>query len=109
VRRHNPRLAHPFLDKLATIEAFQFRIFSYRMDRRFAPQITQQRVALLVVVALASTNSVTFSTPTRYFNISNDVGRVKGHGLFFVVCGHTFRVSADALVPFERVTTLLLR
>src|SRR6266853_674280 len=33
VRRRNPRLAHPFLDKLATIEAFQLRIFSYRMDR----------------------------------------------------------------------------
>src|SRR2546430_3796386 len=47
VRRRNPRLAHPFLDKLATIEAFQFWIFSYRMDRRFGPQIAQQRVALL--------------------------------------------------------------
>src|SRR5438132_9052984 len=47
VRRRNPRLAHPFLDKLATIEAFQLRIFSYRMDRRFGPQIAQQRVALL--------------------------------------------------------------
>ena len=46
-RRRNPRLAHPFLDKLATIEAFQLRIFSYRMDRRFGPQIAQQRVALL--------------------------------------------------------------
>ncbi len=41
VRRCNPRLAHPFLDKLATIEAFQFRIFSYRVDRRFGPQIAQ--------------------------------------------------------------------
>ena len=47
-RRRNPRLAHPFLDKLATIEAFQLRIFSYRMDRRFGPQIAQQRVASLV-------------------------------------------------------------
>src|SRR2546430_13717552 len=43
VRRRNPRLAHPFLDKLATIEAFQLRIFSYRMDRRFGPQIAQDR------------------------------------------------------------------
>src|SRR6266852_3564726 len=47
VCRRNPRLAHPFLDKLATLEAFQLRIFSYRMDRRFGPQIAQQRVALL--------------------------------------------------------------
>src|ERR1700694_3767621 len=39
VRRRNPCLAHPFLDQLATIEAFQLRIFSYRMDRRFGPQI----------------------------------------------------------------------
>jgi hypothetical protein len=46
VRRRNPRLAHPFLEKLATIEAFQFWIFSYRMNRRFGPQIAQQRVAL---------------------------------------------------------------
>src|SRR2546422_5657925 len=46
-RRRNPRLALPFLDKLATIEAFQLRIFSYRMDRGFGPQIAQQRVALL--------------------------------------------------------------
>lgn len=44
-----------------------------------------------------------------YFNISNDVGHVKGRGLVFVVCGHTYYVSADALVPFERITTLLLR
>src|SRR5207245_9438855 len=47
VCRRNPRLAHPFLDKLATIEAFQLRVFHYRMDRRFGPQIAQQRVALL--------------------------------------------------------------
>jgi hypothetical protein len=50
-----------------------------------------------------------FSTPTPGFNISNDVVHVKGRGLVFVVCGHTYYVSADTLVPFERITTLLLR
>src|SRR3979411_2681558 len=39
VCRRNPRLAHPFLDKLATIETFQLRIFSYRMDPRLGHRL----------------------------------------------------------------------
>jgi len=39
--------AHSFRHELAPIEAFQLRIFLYRMHRRFRPQIAQQRVALL--------------------------------------------------------------
>jgi hypothetical protein len=45
----------------------------------------------------------------EFFNISNDVDHVKGRGLVFFVCGHTYHVSAGALVPFEKITTLLLR
>ena len=45
--RRDPRLAHSFLDELATVEAFQLRVFLHRMHRRFHPQIAQQRVALL--------------------------------------------------------------
>src|SRR2546430_14907407 len=45
--RRDPGLAHSFLDQLATIESFQLRVFSYGMQRRFGPQIAQQRIALL--------------------------------------------------------------
>jgi hypothetical protein len=40
-RRRDPRLAHSFLDELAPIEAFQLRVFPYRMHRRLGPQIAQ--------------------------------------------------------------------
>jgi hypothetical protein len=52
---------------------------------------------------------VTFSTPTLDYNISNDVGRVKGHGLLF--CRSQIHVSRQRrrTGPLERVTTLLLR
>ena len=43
----DPRLAHPFLDQIATIERFSSGSFLYRMDRGFDPQIAQQPVALL--------------------------------------------------------------
>ncbi len=66
-----------------------------------------------------ATNSIpsfiTANGPTRearfpfFFNISNDVGPVKGLGLLvFVSFGHTFLYSAYALVSFERVTVVLL-
>src|SRR6266540_265733 len=45
--RRDPGLAHSFLDQLATIESFQLWVFSYGMQRRFGPQIAQQRIALL--------------------------------------------------------------
>src|SRR2546426_999652 len=45
--RGDPRLAHPFLDELAPVEASQLRVFLYRMHHRFGPQIAQQRVAFL--------------------------------------------------------------
>ena len=35
------RLAHSFLNELAPIEAFQLRIFSNCMQRRFRPQVAQ--------------------------------------------------------------------
>ena len=44
--------AHSFRHELAPIEAFQLRIFLYRMHRRFRPQIAQQRVALACSVSL---------------------------------------------------------
>src|SRR5882672_10223925 len=44
--RH-PGLAHSFLNELATIEAFQLRVFPYRVHRCFGPEITQQGIALL--------------------------------------------------------------
>jgi hypothetical protein len=45
--RRDPRLAHSFLDELATIEAFQLRVFRGRMHHCFGPQVAQQHVALL--------------------------------------------------------------
>ena len=36
-RRCDPGLAHSFLDELAPVEAFQFRVFPYRMHHRFGP------------------------------------------------------------------------
>jgi hypothetical protein len=45
--RRDPRLAHSVLDQLATIESFQLWVFSYGMQRRFGPQVAQQRIALL--------------------------------------------------------------
>src|SRR5499427_9972228 len=35
----DPRFAHSFLDELAPIETFQFRVFPHRMHCRFGPQI----------------------------------------------------------------------
>src|SRR5215471_6083244 len=46
-RGGDPRLAHPFLDELVPIEAFQLWVFLRGMHHRFRPQITQQCVALL--------------------------------------------------------------
>lgn len=36
-RRRDPCLTHTFLDKLAALESFQFRVFPYGMHRRFGP------------------------------------------------------------------------
>ena len=44
-----------------------------------------------------------FSTSLTTSAVSRDLG------FCFCKSGHTFPVSADALVPFERVTILLLR
>jgi len=38
------------------------------------------------------------------FDISNDAGRVKRFEILFHDFLHTYHVSADALVPFERIT-----
>src|SRR4029078_731659 len=40
-RRCDPRLAHSFLDELATIEPFQLRVFPAGVHPRFGPQIAQ--------------------------------------------------------------------
>ena len=43
------------------------------------------------------------------YNISNDVGRVKGHGLLFLSFADTRFASAQTHWFLSRVTTLLLR
>jgi hypothetical protein len=44
-----------------------------------------------------------------FLNISNDVGRVKGHGLLFLSFADTRFASAQTHWFLSRVTTLLLR
>ena len=40
------RLSEAFLDQFAAVKLFQLRLPAYRMDGRFTPEESQQRIAL---------------------------------------------------------------